>query len=102
MGKQEIEHTTMSSNKVSLPTARSVVKFSFKAQYTEVHNIILRKTNEHNFKSMFTRRTICILAKTNIAIMSLHEEPQQNEIGGPVTFALIVFAIVILAITFLV
>ena len=33
--------------------------------------------------------------------MSLHEEPQQNEIGGPVTFALFVFAIVIIAITFL-
>jgi hypothetical protein len=45
---------------------------------------------------------VCILAKINIAIMSQHEEPQQNEIGGPVTFALIVFAIVILAITFLV
>ena len=61
-----------------------------------------KKTNQHVFKSMFTRRTICILAKINIAIMSIHEEPQQNEIGGPVTFALIVFAIVILAITFLV
>jgi hypothetical protein len=33
--------------------------------------------------------------------MSQHEEPQQNEIGGPVTFALIVFAIVVIAITFL-
>ena len=61
-----------------------------------------KETNQQNFKSMFTRRTICILAKKNIATMSLHEEPQQNEIGGPVTFALIVFAIVIVAISFLV
>ena len=37
-----------------------------------------------------------------ITDMSLHEEPQQNEIGGPVTFALIVFVIVIIAITFIV
>ena len=30
--------------------------------------------------------------------VSHHEEPQQNEVGGPVTFALIAFAIVILTI----
>jgi len=41
------------------------------------------------------------LRKLIVATMSQHEEPQQNEIGGPVTFALIVFAIVVIAITFL-
>ena len=33
--------------------------------------------------------------------MSNHEEPQQNEIGGPVTIALLVFAVVIVAIYFI-
>jgi hypothetical protein len=33
--------------------------------------------------------------------MSHHEEPQQNEIGGPVTFALFVFLIVIISIYFI-
>jgi len=42
------------------------------------------------------------ISKNKIATMSQHEEPQQNEIGGPVTFALIVFAIVILAVSFLI
>ena len=33
--------------------------------------------------------------------MSNHEEPQQDEVGGPVTIALFVFAIVILSIYFI-
>lgn len=33
--------------------------------------------------------------------MSNHEEPQQDEIGGPVTIALFIFAIVIILIFFI-
>jgi hypothetical protein len=33
--------------------------------------------------------------------MAHHEEPQENEIAGPVTFALFLFAIVVLAIAFM-
>jgi len=33
--------------------------------------------------------------------MSNHEEPQQDEIGGPVTIALFIFAIVIISIYFI-
>jgi hypothetical protein len=33
--------------------------------------------------------------------MAHHEEPQENEIAGPVTFALMAFALVILAIYFM-
>ena len=33
--------------------------------------------------------------------MGHHKEPHQNEIGGPVTFAIFCFAIVILVIYFL-
>jgi hypothetical protein len=42
---------------------------------------------------------ICIFAKKNT--MSNHEEPQQDEIGGPVTIALFIFAIVIISIYFI-
>lgn len=42
---------------------------------------------------------ICIFAKKKT--MSNHEEPQQDEVGGPVTIALFVFAIVILSIYFI-
>ena len=33
--------------------------------------------------------------------MGHHEEPQENEIAGPVVFALFLFAIVIIAISFM-
>ena len=33
--------------------------------------------------------------------MGHHEEPQQNEIAGPVVFALFLFAIVIISIAFM-
>ena len=33
--------------------------------------------------------------------MSHHEEPEQNEIGGPVVFALILAVLVVLVISFL-
>ena len=33
--------------------------------------------------------------------MGHHEEPQENEIAGPVVFALFLFAIVIIAIAFM-
>jgi|TARA_B110000093_G_scaffold173135_1_gene204910 hypothetical protein len=42
---------------------------------------------------------ICIFAKKNT--MSNHEEPQQDEVGGPVTIALFIFAIVIISIYFI-
>lgn len=37
--------------------------------------------------------------RTKITTMGHHEEPEQNEIGGPVTFALFLFAIVVIAIS---
>ena len=33
--------------------------------------------------------------------MSKHEEPQQDEIGGPVTIALFIFAVVLVSIYFI-
>ena len=42
---------------------------------------------------------ICIFAKKKT--MSNHEEPQQDEVGGPVTIAIFVFVIVILSIYFI-
>jgi len=33
--------------------------------------------------------------------MGHHEEPQENEIAGPVTFALFVFALVVIVIRFM-
>ena len=42
---------------------------------------------------------ICIFAKKKK--MSNHEEPQQDEVGGPVTIAIFVFVIVILSIYFI-
>jgi len=38
------------------------------------------------------------LPETNQKAMGDHKEAEQNEIGGPVVFALILFAIVILSI----
>ena len=63
MGKRGIVHTTGSSNKKSLPTARSSVKFSFKAQYTENTQHNPKRTNQHDFKSMLTRRTSMYISK---------------------------------------
>ena len=45
-----------------------------------------------------SRGPFLILPETNQKAMGDHKEAEQNEIGGPVVFALILFAIVILSI----
>lgn len=47
---------------------------------------------------MPSRGPFLILPETNQKAMGDHKEAEQNEIGGPVVFALILFAIVILSI----
>ena len=48
-------------------------------------------------KVAYSQLYLCI----KITTMGHHEEPEQNEIGGPVTFALFLFAIVVITISML-
>lgn len=72
-----------------------------KAQRADIYFIV----SDCRFQNRFQEANynflhgICIFAKKKT--MSNHEEPQQDEVGGPVTIAIFVFVIVLISIYFI-
>ena len=78
------------------PSYRSIYLVS---KGVRIKDLILERVHV-NKKTFFGKAKINIFDFRNLNYMAHHTEPEENEIGGPVLFALGLFAIVIIIIYF--